>query len=369
MSTSLATARTTFAVPEELYATEPPEARGLERDEVRLLVARRNDDFQHTRFTDIKDVLLPGDLVVVNTSATLAAAVDGIRPDGRAAVVHFSSPLEHGLWVGELRGPDGPLPDARAGDVVYAPDGVRIEVLTPYPDGTPEPSRLWRVHIETDRPVEDYLARNGRPITYGYVRGRWPPSAYQTIFARQKGSAEMPSAARPFTHRLVTDLIVRGISVSPVLLHAGVSSLEAGEPPQEERYEVPYSTAWLVNKTHKAGGRVIAVGTTVTRALETVARKDGTVACGSGRTDLVLGPDRPARVVDALVTGWHPPGATHLSLLEAVAGPDMVQSAYGVAIEAGYLWHEFGDSCLLLPDRRAPGRSRCNSASQDASCL
>nr|MBA2446312.1 S-adenosylmethionine:tRNA ribosyltransferase-isomerase [Nocardioidaceae bacterium] len=170
---------------------------------------------------------------------------------------------------------------------------------------------------------------------------------------------EMPSAGRPFTHRLITDLVVRGINVAPVLLHTGVSSLEAGEPPQEERYEVPYSTAWLVNKSHEAGNRVIAVGTTVTRALETVARPDGTVACGSGLTDLVLGNDHPARVVDALITGWHAPKASHLSLLEAVAGPTLVQRAYDTAIEAGYLWHEFGDSCLLLPDDRMPrGHSR-----------
>jgi S-adenosylmethionine:tRNA ribosyltransferase-isomerase len=357
VSSSLATARTVFSLRDELHATESPEARGLARDEVRLLVAQPGK-LKHARFNDIKDFLRPGDLVVVNTSATMAAAVDGLRPDGRPVTVHFSSPLLPRVWVIELRESDAPLPDAVAGESMQLPDGVRVEVLNPHPDGSLERRRLWCAHIEGDEPVEDYLARLGRPITYGYLHGRWPLSAYQTIFARHRGSAEMPSAARPFTYKLVTDLIMRGINIAPVMLHTGVSSLEAGEPPQEERYEVPGSTAWLVNETRRAGGRVIAIGTTVTRALETVAQPNGTVVKGRGRTDLVLGTERPARTVDALVTGWHPPGASHLSLLEAVAGPELVQHAYDSAIEAGYLWHEFGDSCLLLPHPGAVDRLR-----------
>ncbi|MGH2820252.1 MAG: S-adenosylmethionine:tRNA ribosyltransferase-isomerase, partial [Actinomycetota bacterium] len=200
--------------------------------------------------------------------------------------------------------------------------------------------------------VVDHLSRYGRPITYDYLDEGWPLSYYQTIFARHRGSAEMPSAARPFSHQLVGDLIARGVNMAPVLLHTGVSSLEIGEPPQEERFEVPASTAWLVNQTREAGGLVVAVGTTVTRALETVALPNGTVVARRGLTDLVLSSERPARVVDALVTGWHAAQASHLSLLEAVAGSELVQRAYDGAIEAGYLWHEFGDSCLLLPRGR-----------------
>jgi S-adenosylmethionine:tRNA ribosyltransferase-isomerase len=161
----------------------------------------------------------------------------------------------------------------------------------------------------------------------------------------------MPSAARPFTHKLVTELISGGVNFAPIVLHCGVSSLEAGELPLDERFVVSPTTAWLVNETRTAGGRVVAVGTTSVRALETVARADGTVAAGAGWTNLVLGPGRPARAVDALITGWHAPGASHLALLEAVAGPELVQAAYDAALAAGYLWHEFGDSCLLLPER------------------
>jgi S-adenosylmethionine:tRNA ribosyltransferase-isomerase len=352
VSSAPATARTAFTLPDELHAVEPPEARGLARDEVRLLVARPGG-LEHARFRDLADLLQPGDLLVVNTSATLPAAVDGIRPDGRPAIVHFSSPIGYRSYVVELRTTDGPLRDVGADEVVYLPGGVRIGLLDAHPDPTRvEGSRLWRARILVEGPVEDYLSRYGRPITYNYLDGRWPLSDYQTIFARHKGSVEMPSAARPFTHELVGDLIARGVNIAPVLLHTGVSSLEIGEPPQDERFEVPPSTAWLVNQTREAGNLVVAVGTTVTRALETVARPNGTVVSRHGRTDLVLSSERPAHVVDALITGWHASEASHLSLLEAVAGSELVQRAYDAAIASAYLWHEFGDSCLLFPKRR-----------------
>ena len=243
--------------------------------------------------------------------------------------------------------------DAGADEIVYLPGSARIDLLAAYPgpDGA-EGSRLWRARVRVEGRLEDYLSRYGRPITYGYLAGMWPLSDYQTIFARHKGSAEMPSAARPFTHDLVGDLIARGVNIAPVVLHTGVSSLEIGEPPQEERFEVPSSTAWLVNQTRAAGHLVVAVGTTVTRALETSARPNGTVVSRHGVTDLVLSSERPARVVDALVTGWHASDASHLSLLEAVAGSELVQRAYDAAIAASYLWHEFGDSCLFIPTRR-----------------
>jgi S-adenosylmethionine:tRNA ribosyltransferase-isomerase len=200
--------------------------------------------------------------------------------------------------------------------------------------------------------VVDYLWANGHPIGYSYLRGSWPLSAYQTVFAWEPGSAEMPSAGRPFSTSLVTALVSQGVVVAPITLHCGVSSLESGEPPLAEPYRVPEVTAELVNATRAAGRRVVAVGTTVTRALETLAAPDGWVSAGAGWTDLVLGPDRPARVVDGIITGWHEPGASHLSLLEAVAGRELVARAYDEALRTGYLWHEFGDSCLLLPKPR-----------------
>jgi S-adenosylmethionine:tRNA ribosyltransferase-isomerase len=340
-----------FELPPGAAASEPPEARGVARDGVRLLVARP-DGLQHARFRDLDKVLSPGDLLVVNRSATRGAAVDGVRPRKGPVVVHFSTPLDDGTWIVEFRVDKGaaPLGDVSVGESVELPSGKRLHVLAAHPDPLQEVTRLWRVRA--DGPVEPLLARYGRPIAYDYVRGAWPLAAYQTVFAQELGSAEMPSAGRPFTHQLVTKLVSSGVNFAPITLHCGVSSLEAGEPPEAERFQVPPATAWLVNETRAAGGRVIAVGTTATRALETTVSEDGTVTAGEGWTDLVLGPHRPTRAVDALITGWHHPGASHLSLLESVAGSELVQRAYDAALEAGYLWHEFGDSCLLLPDRK-----------------
>jgi S-adenosylmethionine:tRNA ribosyltransferase-isomerase len=339
-----------FELPDELAASEPQEERGVARDRVRMLVAAPSGT-AHARFAELPAFLAPGDLVVVNTSATLAAAVDGIRADGRDVAVHFSTALADGAWLVELRPPvhpTGPVPDAYPGEQVSLPAGVRLTLLIPHGG-----ERLWRARIAVEGEVHEYLARYGRPITYPYVTGRWPLAAYQTVFARDPGSAEMPSAGRPFTADLVTSLVSSGIAVAPITLHTGVSSLEEGEPPLDERYRVPEATARLVNLTKASGGRVVAVGTTVTRALETVAQVDGWVFPGAGWTDLVLGADRPARVVDGLITGWHAPGASHLHLLEAVAGAELVGAAYGVAVRERYLWHEFGDTCLLLPRRES----------------
>ncbi len=329
-------------------ASAPPTA----RDGVRLLVARPGE-VQHERFDRIGAHLSAGDLVVVNTSGTLSAAVDGTRADRRLVTVHFSTALDDGDWVVEIRPrgrASGPVGDVQPGERITMPDGIELAVGSPHPAGQ---HRLWRAHVPVDGGVVAYLARAGRPIRYGYVRGRYPAAAYRTVFAREPGSAEMPSAGRPFTTQLVTDLVTRGITVAPVLLHTGVSSQDAGEPPQPERFRVSEPTARLVNMTRAWGGRVVAVGTTVTRALESAADGDGVVRAAAGWTDLVLGDEHPARVVGGLVTGWHAPGASHLHLLEAVAGSDLVEAAYAEAERADYLWHEFGDSCLLLPDRVA----------------
>lgn len=336
---------TRFDLPDELNAAEPPEARGTARDQVRLLVATGNG-ITHTRFADLADHLRPGDLVVVNTSGTLPAAVDA-QWSGRPVVVHFSTDLGDGDWVVELRTAPAaakPVLDAAAGDRLRFASGAGLYLRAPYKPGQ---TRLWRARC--DVPVAALLAEHGRPIAYSYVGERWPLAAYQTVFATDPGSAEMPSAARPFSHELVTRLVTSGVLVAPITLHTGVSSLESHEPPTDERYVVPPVTADLVGWVRARGGRVVAVGTTVVRALESVARPDGTLRAGSGWTELVLGPDRPAYVVDGLITGMHAPDASHLLLLEAVAGPDLVQRAYDAALDHHYLWHEFGDLTLLLP--------------------
>jgi S-adenosylmethionine:tRNA ribosyltransferase-isomerase len=330
-------------------ASRPPEARGLARDGVRLLVATP-DGLAHARFGDLPRFLAAGDLLVVNNSATIAAAVDGRRTDGRPVTVHMSTPLDDGLWVAELRhnaSTDGPVTDGAAGETILLPGGATLTLRERYPDDAA--TRLWTTAVTAAGDVPGYLARHGRPIRYAYVPDPWPLEAYQSVFASVPGSAEMPSAARPFTAELVTRLVSAGVLLAPITLHAGVASLETGEPPLPERYAVPEVTARLVNLTRAAGRRVIAVGTTVTRALESATDKDGTVVASRGWTDLVLHGDRRTTVVDGLITGWHDQGASHLDLLHAVAGSALVSSAYAEAERSGYLWHEFGDSCLLLP--------------------
>ena len=342
-----------FERPAASDATEPPEHRGLTRDGVRLLVATPGR-FEHRRFRDLPALLAPGDLVVVNTSATVPAALTGVLR-GAPVPVHVAAQPDAGSWVVEVRRPgnDGPQLGLAPGTVVGLPGGARATLERPFPAPGPDGVRLWRARVTGAGDPLGYLTRHGRPISYGYMRSAFPLSDRQTVFARHPGSAEMPSAGRPFTERLVVDLVARGVAVAPVLLHCGVSSPELHEPPAPERYAVPPSTARLVNAVRAGGGRVVAVGTTVVRALETCADPDGTVVPGAGWTDLVLGPDRPARTVTGLVTGLHEPEASHLLLLESVAGRALVDEAYAAvtASPPRYLWHEFGDSMLLLPAR------------------
>jgi S-adenosylmethionine:tRNA ribosyltransferase-isomerase len=346
---------TRFALPAGAHADSPPEARGLARDEVRLMVARPGA-ITHTRFEHFADHLAPGDLVVVNTSATIPAAVNGHRrgPDCDV-VVHFSGPAAGG-WVVELRDSDlHRVRDGVAGETIDLPGGAELTLVRAWPDPAQHSgSRLWVAGLVAECDPPCYLSREGHPIAYDHISGHWPLADYQTVFAEQPGSAEMVSAARPFSFRVIADLQLRGIALASLVLHTGVSSLEADELPLPERYSVPVATARAVNQTRARGGRVVAVGTTVTRALETVAEGPGVVHAGTGITDLVLGPDHAPQVVDGLVTGWHEPEASHLLLLEAVAGAELVEQAYASALDpgnGGYLWHEFGDSCLLLPDR------------------
>jgi S-adenosylmethionine:tRNA ribosyltransferase-isomerase len=406
-----------FVLPAELEASAPPEARGLARDQVRLLVSHREKDgVVHARFADLPRFLRPGDLLVVNDSATLPAALRARRALGDEVAMHLSTPLPGGAWAGG-GAPDGrpfgrlplgrlrtrpersegagrigspatdhgrPLPrdawkgdeaesadsgyaalaapaplayhlwlveprraQVTAGEVLELPGGARATVLAPHAPHAGAP-RLWLARLEVPERLIDYLHRWGKPIAYPYVRGEWPLAAYQTMFAREPGSAEMPSAGRAFTPRVVDALRRRGVRLARLTLHTGVASAERDEPPYAEFYRVPVETAAAVRQARAAGGRVIAVGTTVVRALESAAGAGGRVAAASGWTDLVITPERGVRAVDGLLTGFHEPRATHLAMLEAIAGQTHVRMAYRAALDGRYLWHEFGDLHLIL---------------------
>jgi S-adenosylmethionine:tRNA ribosyltransferase-isomerase len=333
-------------VAEPLEAEEPPEVRGADRADIALLVATRADGgLAHARFGELGRFLRPGDLLVVNTSATLPAALPA-RLDGEDVLLHLSTPAGAGNWVVELRTADlMPLPGPRMGAVVELPGGGSAKLLARYLASR----RLSVAWLALGEPIEDYLRQHGHPIRYRHTPGKWPIDAYQTVFAIDPGSAEMPSAARPFTAELVAELTAHGVLFAPLTLHSGVSSLELEESPYPERYRVPGETARLVNAVHDWGGRVIALGTTVVRALETVASAAGRVRAGEGVTNLVVTPERGLHAVDGLITGWHEPSSSHLRLLEAAAGPDLLSHSYAAAEACRYRFHEFGDSHLILP--------------------
>jgi len=329
-----------------LEAHEPPEVRGAGRDDVALLVATRHDlGLVHARFHDLPCFLNAGDMLVVNTSATLAAALEA-ELDGEPVQLWLSTPSRDGGWIVELRTRDRRAhPRPPLGARLDLPDGAHAELVAAFAGS----DRLVVACFDVAEPIEDYLRRHGQPIRYGYVPEPWPVDAYQTVFGREPGSAEMPSAGRPFTAELVLDLLGRGVLFAPIVLHTGVSSPERGEPPYPERFRVPEATARLVDAVHGWGGRVVAVGTTVVRALETVAAADGTVTAGEGWTGLVVTPERGLRAVDGLLTGWHERDSSHLRMLEAAAGAELLDRSYRAAFERRYLWHEFGDLHLILP--------------------
>ncbi|WP_433436681.1 S-adenosylmethionine:tRNA ribosyltransferase-isomerase [Nonomuraea sp. CA-141351] len=328
-----------FALPPGLSAGEPPEARGMSRDAVRLMVSRGDLDPSHHHFSDLPKLLDPGDLIVVNNSATLPAAV---RLDRLA--VHFSTAREDGTWLVELRRRTAtasePYGGGEPGEWLPLPGRATLRLIER------ETPRLWRASL--DRDVEAYLRVHGAPIRYSYVSGDWPIEAYQTVFATVPGSAEMPSAARPFTTELVTALVSRGVGIAPITLHTGVASPEKDEPPYAERYEVPATTARLVNLAIESGNRVVAAGTTAVRALETAAGEDGRVAPAAGWTRHVVTPQSGVRAVTGLITGLHEPRSSHLLMLSAIAGEKALARAYEEALRKGYLWHEFGDTHLIL---------------------
>jgi len=351
-----------FAPPPALEAAEPPEARGIARDEVRLMVARGGRPPVHARFLDLPRFLRRGDLLVVNESATLPAALKATREDGTSVGLHLSTPEPAGArsepaeidarddagrsrWIVELRRGGARFRGGRHGERLELAGGGRAQLVAPFLSA----GRLWIAVLELPAPLLEFLDEHGAPIRYPHQPRDWPLADHQTIFARVPGSAEMPSAGRPFTPRVLARLGA-GVALAPIVLHAGVSSQERGERPYPERFVVPAATAARVNAARAAGGRVIAVGTTVTRTLETVAAPDGTVTAGSGWTSLTVTPERGVRAVDGLITGWHDPDASHLLMLEAIAGRELVERSYAAAVAAGYRWHEFGDSHLLLRD-------------------
>src|SRR5829696_5064203 len=354
-----------FRLPPELEAATPPEARGLRRDHVRLLlVDRASGAAGHHRFHELPRLLEPGDLLVVNDSRTLPASLLGRTARGEPVEVRLAA-RDGRRWAALVLGvpADGtdpalvptdarpPAPLLTAGERVEFAGGLGATVLGRHE----EAGRLvWLVFDRAGERLAEALHRAGRPVRYAYVPRAWPLHHYQTLFAAGPGSAEMASAGRPFTVQTLADLRRRGVGLATISLHAGLSTY--GDPATDRRfvpaepYFVPEATAAAVAATRAAGGRVIAVGTTVVRTLETAAQAPP-LRAGPGVSRLRITPGFPLRVVDGLLTGLHEPQASHLDLLGAFLDAAALERAYAAALAAGYLWHEFGDVCLLLPRR------------------
>lgn len=352
-----------FPRPPELQASAPPDRRGIARDDARLMISTPDGQHTHACFRDLDQFLCPGDLLVVNHSATLPASLPASGSVG-SFTLNLSTHYGRGLWVAEPRwspARQGPLP-LNPGETIQAA-GLEARLIAPYP----RIPRLWFVQfvVQSADEVNAAMQQYGQPIRYGYVPESYPLSAYQTVFATVPGSAEMPSAAQPFTPQLVKRLKAKGVEIAGLVLHTGVSSLEVeveeveDHPLYAEPFEVPLATAQAVNEAHQAGRRVIAIGTTVVRALES-AWNGQQVQPVAGFTRLYVHPQRGIHTIDALLTGLHDPVTSHLAMLYTFASPELIRSAYREAVREGYLWHEFGDSHLILApltvEQQASGR-------------
>jgi S-adenosylmethionine:tRNA ribosyltransferase-isomerase len=359
----------TFALPPELAAREPPERRGVPRDQVRLMITDRHTGrLEHTRFDQLGEYVRRGDLLVFNSSRTLPAVLDGCAaPGGPCLEVRLAEHLPDGSWLALLVCPLTPTPLPRGdrgrgegGDPFGC--GLRAGLRIAFGQGLTATvherdshiPRLWKIRFSrSGAELIDLLYRLGKPVRYEHVSEPWPLDYYQTVYAREPGSAEMPSAGRAFTWRLLFALQRRGVEAAHVVLHTGLSSylddeLDARHPASEEEFLVSATAAAKINRARASGRRVVAVGTTVVRTLESAADPGGRVRAGHGYTRLHVTADHVLRAVDCLLTGLHEPDASHLDLLTAFLPAGQVRQAYEEAVRRRYLWHEFGDLNLII---------------------
>jgi S-adenosylmethionine:tRNA ribosyltransferase-isomerase len=344
-----------FSVPPSLSAKEPPESEaGRRRDGVRLLVLdRQTGEVTHSRFEDLCTFLLPGDLLVFNASRTLPALLSGrIEADDSSVEMRLASHLPDDSWLALVR------------KTLHANCAVLEKTNSIISFGSGLSARLesrhrqipgmWKVRFSVGGSrLVDLIYRFGEPVRYRYVSRPWELGYYQTVYARDPGSAEMPSAGRAFTWETLLQLRKMGVDTAYITLHAGLSSYLDDELDRRhlgiaEEYFINQQTALKVGAACPADRRVIAVGTTVVRALESAALEDGIVRAGHGYTELLITPGFPLRVTDGILTGLHESVASHLKLLSAFVAPAFLDEAYRGAMRSGYLWHEFGDLNLIL---------------------
>ncbi|MCC5803415.1 S-adenosylmethionine:tRNA ribosyltransferase-isomerase [Rossellomorea vietnamensis] len=332
-----------FQIPSRLNATTPIELQGLERDDVKLMVLDREyAKCEHTVFKNLPDFLHEGDVLVFNNSRTLPASLKG-KQGNRNVLVRLSRKRSRNTWDALILGDVH-----QAGEPIDFPGGVSGHIKGP---GSETP--LVQLEFNKgDSELMDFIFKNGEPIRYEYISEPWPLDYYQNVYGSVPGSVEMASAGRAFTWRLLQALKEKGVGIVFILLHAGLSYYGNDRWPMPNHHPEDYRVSpEAVNEILHAknrGKRVIAVGTTVVRALETVMTQHGQLQPAEGVTNLYISGDTSLQIVDGLITGLHEPEASHLNLLKAFMSEDKLRHAYQTALAKNYKWHEFGDMNIIL---------------------
>lgn len=332
-----------YDLPEELIAQTPLER----RDGSRLLVLDKDTGaLEHHFFYDLPEYLRPGDCLVLNDSRVIPARLFGVRPSGGAAEVVLLKELEGGRWECLTR----PGKKMRPGTEVRFGDGELTAVVEEVTDGG---NRILR--FQYDGIFLEILDRLGQMPLPPYIKTQLDdPERYQTVYAREPGSAAAPTAGLHFTPELLDSIRAMGVEVRFVTLHVGLGTFRPVKAENIEEHEmhsefctVPEETAEAIRRTRERGGRVVAVGTTSCRTLESFGRPDGTVQAASGWTDIFIYPGYKFKCVDALVTNFHLPGSTLVMLVSALAGRENILHAYNVAVNERYRFFSFGDAMLI----------------------
>jgi S-adenosylmethionine:tRNA ribosyltransferase-isomerase len=336
-----------YDLPDALIARYPAER----RDASRLLVLdRATGSLTHRHFSDILEYIAPGDALVLNETRVIPARLLGTRASGAPAEVMLLQPVsgDDATWSALVR----PGARLRPGSVVTIAEDFTVEVLDVLPDG----ARV--VRLATPMPVRDALERHGHMPLPPYIGRPDEPGdreRYQTVYARAEGSVAAPTAGLHFTPRLLDALAQKGARLVRLVLHVGAGTFRpvevedpAEHPMHAERYEVSDEAAAAINAARAAGGRVWAVGTTVTRTLESVADDSGCIRAGSGETRLFIRPGYSFRAVDRLITNFHLPRSTLLMLVSAFGGYERIMQAYRVAVAERYRFYSYGDAMAIV---------------------
>lgn len=340
-----------YDLPEALIAQNPV----TPRDSARLLVVESQETYQHRHFRDLCDLLLPGDLLVLNNTRVIPARLCGTRHSGGAAEVLLIEPVAADRWLALVKPGRRLQPGSQiefgngAGTVMTA----LVEARDPATNG-----RILKLTAHNGQPVDELIEQLGQvPLPPYITQTDSLPEQYQTVFAQRRGAIAAPTAGLHFTEQLLTELADKGIHTAEVTLHVGIGTFRPVEVTDiethtmhQERIEVSAATVEKIQHTKASGGRVIAVGTTSTRALEGTVAACGQLQPYSGKTDLFIYPGYQWQVIDGLITNFHLPGSSLLMMVSALIGRERLMQLYEAAIARQYRFYSFGDAMIVLPE-------------------